>query len=239
MNKKITTFFAAMLAMFTMVFAGCSASISTNTSTSNAKPANAAPANANTASNSAAAAPKKEGEKPAGPKLADEKKPEGKAKTVKTVTVPEDWVYVYNEQRGYGFEVPADSTGESNTVDGVDVFAAMTPSEIGVMVLAFKDASLSKEDLLDAAEKVLSEMGQTVQAGKLTGESEDYSVAEATMTGKDGKKSKVKVLVGTDVTDNYVMIVGTEEAKFAANEKIIDMIWGSFEMWSGGASGGK
>ena len=45
--------------------------------------------------------------------------------------------------------------------------------------------------------------------------------------------------MGIDVTDNYVMIVGTEEAKFAANEKIIDMIWGSFEMWSGGASGGK
>jgi general stress protein 26 len=57
------------------------------------------------------------------------------------------------------------------------------------------------------------------------------------MTDKEGKKSKVKVLVGTDVTDNYVMIVGTEEAKYAANTKIIDEIWGSFEMWSGGSSG--
>ena len=44
-------------------------------------------------------------------------------------------------------------------------------------------------------------------------------------------------MVGTDVTDNYVMILGTDPDKFAANEKIIDEIWGSFEIWSGGASG--
>jgi hypothetical protein len=28
------------------------------------------------------------------------------------------------------------------------------------------------------------------------------------------------------------MIIGTEEARFAANENIIDAIWGSFEMWA-------
>lgn len=28
------------------------------------------------------------------------------------------------------------------------------------------------------------------------------------------------------------MIVGAEASKFAANESIIDQIWGSFEMWS-------
>jgi general stress protein 26 len=42
----------------------------------------------------------------------------------------------------------------------------------------------------------------------------------------------MKILVGTDVTDNYVMIVGTDESKFEANKEIIDAIWGSFEMWS-------
>ena len=91
--------------------------------------------------------------------------------------------------------------------------------------------------MLKTAEAALAEMGQTIQAGKLTGESDDYSIAEATMTSKDGVKSKVKVLVATDVSDNFVMVVGTDEAKFAANEKIIDEIWGSFEMWSGGSSG--
>lgn len=33
------------------------------------------------------------------------------------------------------------------------------------------------------------------------------------------------------------MILGTDTEEFAANEKIIDEIWSSFEMWSGGASG--
>ena len=97
---------------------------------------------------------------------------------------------------------------------------------------------MTKEDLLNVALEFMKGLGATkVEAGKLTGESEDYSVTEVTATLEDGSKSKSKVLVGTDVTDNYVMIVGTEEPKFAANEKIIDEIWGSFEMWSGGASG--
>jgi len=42
--------------------------------------------------------------------------------------------------------------------------------------------------------------------------------------------------VGTDVTDNYVMILGAEVGKFAPNEEIIDAIRGSFEMWSGGVN---
>ena len=33
------------------------------------------------------------------------------------------------------------------------------------------------------------------------------------------------------------MIIGTTVKNFDANEKTIDTIWGSFEMWSGGASG--
>ena len=95
---------------------------------------------------------------------------------------------------------------------------------------------MSKEDLLDVAVKFLEGMGEKVAPGKLAAESDDYSLAEATTAAADGKKSKCKILVGTDVTDNYVMIVGADDAKFAANEKVIDEIWGSFEMWSGGAS---
>jgi hypothetical protein len=62
-------------------------------------------------------------------------------------------------------------------------------------------------------------------------------LAEAASTAGDGSKYRFKILVGTDVTDNCVVLVGTDEAKFAANEKTIDEIWGSFEMWSGGSSG--
>lgn len=238
MKNKISLGVIATLTFLTMIMTGCSFSVGTtpNSTAANTKPANAAPANT-TASNTAAA-PKKADEK-SKPKLENEKKPEGKSTKAKDVPVPADWIYMYDEAKGYGFSLPAGSTGGSENSGGVDVFVATTPapSEIGVIVFSFKDAKLSKEDLLDHAEEALKAMGETVQTGKLTGESEDYSVAEATMTSKDGTKSKAKVLVGTDVTDNYVMIVGTDESKYAANEKIIDEIWGSFEMWSGGASG--
>lgn len=196
------------------------------------KPANSGSSNSNAANT---AATTKKSDKPA---LKDEKKPEGKSKSAKEVKVPDDWVYVSDEVKGYGFSVPAGSTGGSDSSGGVDVFVATTPapSEVVVYVLAYKDKKLSKEDLLNDAVKFLEGIEQTVTAGKLTAESPIYSLAEATMNGKDGSKSKAKILVGTDVTDNYVMIVGTEESKFAANEKIIDEIWGSFEIWSGGAS---
>ncbi len=47
----------------------------------------------------------------------------------------------------------------------------------------------------------------------------------------------MKILVATDVTDNYIMVVGTTEGEFKAHEQEIDQIWGSFTMYSGGASG--
>ena len=66
---------------------------------------------------------------------------------------------------------------------------------------------------------------------------DDYSLVTFTSTGKDGKPGKGKILVATDVTDNYIMLVGGDADKFGANEKTIDEIWGSFGMYSGGSSG--
>jgi hypothetical protein len=173
--------------------------------------------------------------------LKGSKKPEsGVAKTAsKKVPVPSNWIYIYDENKGYGFYVPEGSKGDASNVDGIDLFVAGTPapSEVAVIVLAYKDSKRTKEDLLNDAVKFLEGMGDTVQAGSLKAESDDYSLAEATTTDANGNKSKMKILVGTDITDNYVMIVGTDEAKYNANLEIIDAIWGSFEMWSGGASG--
>jgi hypothetical protein len=232
--KRTTKFLAAItLFVFALGMFGCKTEIKTGTNTSNTSNTSK-PANTNSTTTKKAEAPKPKTE------IKSEKKPEGTAKTAnKKVAVPSDWVYVYDEQKGYGFSLPAGSKGEFQTVEGIDVFVAGTPapSEIAVFVLAYKDKTLSKEDLLNDAVKFLEGLGETVQAGKLTAESEDYSLAEATTTNADGGKSKMKILVGTDVTDNYVMIVGTDESKFEANKQIIDEIWGSFEMWSGGASG--
>ena len=227
MRKTIGTLICAALAVGAFGCKGGSA------------PANNAPANkpANTASNtgSSNSSTSKKSDKPV---IKDEKKPEGKAKTAKQVKVPDSWVYVYDETKGYGFSVPEGSTGQSDNVDGIDIYVAATPdpSEITIYVLAYKNKELTKEDLLDDAVKFLEGMDNTVTSGKLTGQSDIYSLADASMTGKDGVKSKAKILVGTDVTDNYVMILTTDEGKFAANEKVIDEIWGSFEIWSGGAA---
>jgi hypothetical protein len=231
----VTAIIAFALGMF-----GCTASVSTNTTTNAAKPANStnttAPANkaANTNSTTKTDAKTK-------PALKDEKKPtDGKAKTTgKNIPVPENWVYVYDESKGYGFSMPEGSTGGQEGVDGVETFVGATPAptEAAVFVITFKDKQMTKEDLLNVSVKFLEEMGETVKPGTLSGESDDYAVADATSTSKDGGKSKWKILVGTDVSDNYVMLVGTEESKYDSHKDIIDAIWGSFEMWSGGASG--
>ncbi len=234
-------FFAVMtIIAFGLGMFGCTASVSTNTSTNAAKPANSA-TNSSNSSNSSKSNSAAKTDAKTKPALTDEKKPtDGKAKTTgKKIPVPENWIYVYDESKGYGFSMPEGSTGGQEGVDGVDTFVGATPAptEAAVFVITFKDKQMTKEDLLTVSVKFLEEMGETVKPGTLSGESDDYAVADATSTSKDGGKSKWKILVGTDVSDNYVMLVGTEESKYDAHKDIIDAIWGSFEMWSGGASG--
>lgn len=163
-----------------------------------------------------------------------------KAKTVnKTIPVPKNWEYIFDKKKGYGFYVPAGSTLETNTYKGVNVAVLTTPAptKIDIFVLAFKDKTLTKDDLLETAVLFLEELGQEVTPGELQAESEDYAIADATTVHPELGKGKLRILVGTDITDNYIMIIGTTVKNFDANEKTIDTIWGSFEMWSGGASG--
>lgn len=148
-----------------------------------------------------------------------------------------DWLYVYNSRKGYGFYVPPGSTGDWGRVRKVDTFAGATPNEVGIYVFAWKDRNATKETLLRDAGNILSAMGETVTTADFVGAGGDYAVAEAASVDAKGVKSKMKVLVGTDITDNYVMIVGCDENKFNARKDTIDAIWGSFEMWSGGGTG--
>lgn len=221
-----------------MILSSCSASITTGNNAANTnKPANAAnnAANSNNSSNSNSSnsnsASKNE--------IKDEKaqKPKDTKKQPNAPQVPAEWVYYADEVKGYGFSLPKGSEGESGKTEGVDFFVAETPEKISVIVYAFKDSSLTKEDLLDRAEKALNAMGETVKTGELKGESDDYAVADATSESKDGTKSNLKVLVATDVSDNYVMFVRSAAADYEKNKATMDMIWGSFEMYSGGASG--
>jgi hypothetical protein len=218
--------------------AGCKGNVSVSTNAANTPKPAASTAPANTAAaNKPATTTKVEAPKTA---LKDEKKPaaDTNAKKAKSNPVPDNWINLYDESKGYGFSVPAGTTGGSQNAEGIDVFTATTPApnEIAIFVLAYKDKTRTKEDLLNDAVKFLEGMGLTVTPGKLQGEGDDYAVADATTVAKDGTKEKQRIMVGTDVTDNYVMILNTAEDKFAADEKTIDEIWGSFEMFSGGAS---
>ena len=236
---KKTIYTLMVMSALGLGMTGCSFSFGTgdgnttntaNTNTAANKPANTTvnkPANSNSSSNAPQAV------------LKDEKKPtDGDSKkAAKNNPVPESWIDVYDEQKGYSFSVPEGTTGGSDSSGGVDVYVAKTPtpSEIGIFVLAFKDKSLTKDDLLETAKKFIEEMSEgkaTVTMGSLRGESDIYSIADATMK-QDGKSNKARILVGTDISDNYIMIQVCEtEEKFAANEKVIDEIWGSFEIWS-------
>jgi len=164
-----------------------------------------------------------------------EKLPENKVNPV-----PADWITMSDEAKGYEFQVPKGTQHQTDTTSGVDVYAAAVPApyDINVLVFAFKDKTLSKEDLMKRVEAALTAMGEKdIKIGTATELSPDYSVATISSVGKDGKTTKGKVLVATDVTDNYIMLVGTDDSKYGANEKTIDEIWGSFGMYSGGYSG--
>lgn len=185
------------------------------------------------ANNTPSATPKPAASAASSPKAAAKKAPT-------TNPVPADWIRMYDDVKGYEFMVPKDTEHKSETVDGVDVYMASVPApyELGVMVVAFKDKTLTKEDLLKRAENILKSLDEKdIKVEPAKELSDDYSLAGFSSTGKDGKPGKGKILVATDVTDNYILIVGGDADKFAANEKTIDEIWGSFGMYSGGYSG--
>ncbi|MGC2235173.1 MAG: hypothetical protein WA584_03370 [Pyrinomonadaceae bacterium] len=234
MKETIKLF--CVLTALTLWMTACGGGAANNANT--AKPANAANNATNSSNANKSNTTSKADTKPK-TEIKDEKasKPSGDTKKQKNApTVPAEWVYYADEAKGYGFSLPKGSNGDSSNEGGVDTFVASTPDDITVIVYAFKDSTLSKEDLLERAEKALGAMGETVTAGELKGESEDYAVADASSESKDGSKSKLKVLVATDVSDNYVMFVRSDAASYDAKKATMDMIWGSFEMYSGGAS---
>ena len=206
--------FLFVLSAIALIASGCGQKPAANTATTNTA----------TPKPSAAASPKAAAAK----------------KAPATNPVPADWIRMYDDVKGYEFMVPKGTNHKSENVEGVDVYMADVPApyELGVMVVAFKDKTLTKEDLLKRAENVLKSLDEKdikIEAAKEL--SDDYSLATYTATGKDGKPFKGKILVATDVSDNYILFVEGDSDKYAANEKTIDEIWGSFGMYSGGSSG--
>ena len=163
----------------------CSASFSTgnNAATNNAnanKPATNAANNATNSGNANKANTTSNADTKPKTEIKDEKaqKPTNAKKQPNAATVPAEWIWYSDDVRGYGFSLPAGSSGEAGKEGNVDTFVATTTDDITVIVYAFKDKTLTKEDLLDRAEKALNAMGETVTVGKLTGESDDFAVAD-------------------------------------------------------------
>src|SRR5437667_3409300 len=127
----------------------------------------------------------------------------GEKKTLpaaKVVPVPANWIAMADEQKGYGFKVPEGTSHKTENSDGMDVFMATTPepSSVAVFVMAFKDKSLTKDDLLQFASKFLEGMEEkNIKIGDLTELSDDYSVATNSSVESKGKTSKGKYVVRT------------------------------------------
>jgi hypothetical protein len=205
-----------LLSAVALLTGGCAQKPAANTNTASATPA------PNTSPASTAAKTTK-------------KLPESKVNPV-----PADWITMSDEARGYEFKVPQGTQHKTDTVNGVDVYAANVPApyDINVLIFAFKDKTLTKDDLMKKVEAALQSMGEKdIKVTDVKELSDDYSLASISSVDEKGKTTKGKVLVGTDVTDNYIVMIGTEADKFSANEKTIDEIWGSFGMYSGGSSG--
>jgi hypothetical protein len=206
----------------------CSCS-SPNPNTNAAKTTNTTATNAKTASGTKPAPPKPGTSDPA----ADKNK-----KTVPgALTVPADWDYYADEQTGYEFKMPKNATFKDASEAGFDVYD-FTSGDILSEIIVFNNKTLTKDDLFKMANDFSKEAGE--KDFVVTNKRElnaDYSTADYTVTDKNGKKRQGKMLVATDITDNFVFFVETDADKFAANSKTIDEILGSFSMYSGGASG--
>ncbi len=182
--------------------------------------------------------------------LAPAPKPAAKPAAVKSVPaeklahpVPTDWVEINEEKRGFSFSMPKGSTAHAEDKNGVAAYIGILPApndKVAVMVVAYKDAKKTLDDLAKEGEEALTKgFGETNPKILKTLEiSPDYRLVELTTEdAKDKSVSHWKILCGTDVTDNYVMIVGTPASELKANEPTMDEVWGSFDMRSGGASG--
>jgi hypothetical protein len=236
MSKRSSLVYALLVSSFIAV--GCK---------DEPKPAPAATPSAapKPAATPSAAAPKPADAKPAASAAAKPDKAHKKSLPAAKAPhpVPTDWIELTDDVRGFSFSVPKGSTGAAQDKGGVGVFLAVLPKpsdKVGTMVIAYKDAKKSLDDLEKDAEGVISKVFEeaNVKEGKKTDITDDYRLVEFTSEdAKDHTKSHWKALLATDVTDNYIMVIGTPEADFKANEPTIDTMWGSFDMFSGGHSG--
>jgi hypothetical protein len=176
-------------------------------------------------------------------KPAGQPKPDGAAKAVppgKSPPAPTDWDTYTDAEKGYRFKLPKGTRTDSRAVAGFDRLIASVPDpqRVAVLVVAFRESRFSKDELLEAAKRTLEKLGENdIKVDLRTKLSDDYELVGLTSTAGNGLVTKLKALLATNATDNYVMLLGSPEPYFKAEEQTIDTIWGSFVML-GATNGG-
>ena len=151
----------------------------------------------------------------------------------KALPAPADWDTYTDVEKGYRFKLPKGTQTDSRSVAGFDRLIAMVPEprKVAVMVVVFRESRFSKDELLEAAKRTLERLGEKeIKVDSRITLSEDHELAALTSDAGNGMITKIKSLLATRGTDNYVMLVGSPEPSFKADEPTIDQIWGSFVM---------
>ena len=138
------------------------------------------------------------------------------------------WETFENKDFNIRFQVPGKwKTHTDTNKAGVPFLEAESPDgSLYLFVYAYKDASLSTDDLLD---KAIADLGM-----KLKGDAQDEDINElqalvAEATGSiDGRPVGMFIMAATFEDDNYVAYVFTELAKFDKNTGVMNQILDSF-----------
>jgi hypothetical protein len=158
------------------------------------------------------------------------KKKPSKQKGDKPLEVPAEWEEWRDEVKKYGFSLPKGTKTSQKTSDGVEFLEAMLPAphKVDALAAVWRDKTLSKDDLFGEAKGLLETLGSS---GVVYAGCEDldnvFRVCDVEFT-TNGEKAKGGVLVGTDVSDNYIMIAATPEADFEKNLPTIGSLLGSY-----------
>ncbi|MBK8936841.1 MAG: hypothetical protein IPM79_04110 [Polyangiaceae bacterium] len=153
--------------------------------------------------------------------------------TKKRLAVPEAWENFEHATKQFGFWLPQGSATEDLTDNGLDIFRAELPKPTNVeaWIYAYRDKTLTKADLWVDAEAAIKDhlKGTSIQMGPPEDLDEMFAVREATWT--ENNPVKGVVFVGTDVNDNYVMIVSSLASEYDANRDVIDQVWTNFYLF--------
>lgn len=147
---------------------------------------------------------------------------------VASPVLAQQWEWFSSEKHNIKFSVPGKwKTSSGTNANGVPFLESeSSDGSLYLMVYAYKDSSLSTEDLLD---KAVDDLGV-----KLTGEANEEEinglhawVGEA--TGRiEGQPVGLFIMAATLDEDNYVAYVFTEQSKFDKNAPVMNKILDSF-----------